>query len=359
MLVTDSDSDELSRPQVPAHSGRDWSAATPRAGAPFAAGDHSSAVTRSQNRPDSHWEIPLPPARPRPWLIPLGLFLATCQCVYYVGWRSFVQVTTWDATSQQFQQTPLTPAEHQRAALLYAAGVLGILGTHELGHFLQTLRYRMHASFPLFIPVPPPLSLFGTMGAVIFQRGSNSDRKSLFDIAISGPLAGLAVTLPVLIYGMLTCQVTPSPTWEGTREFGEPLLMKGLQRLIRPVPEGYTSWLNPPLFAGWFGLFITALNLLPIGQLDGGHLLHCLLPRTARFWARRFFALLATTVIIAGMYYDQRLFMWIPLLLLLSFMGIQHPPTLDDTVPLGRTRIILGWLTLAFLIIGITPIPFS
>ncbi|MFM8288077.1 MAG: site-2 protease family protein [Planctomycetaceae bacterium] len=357
--MTVSDSDEFPRPQVSAPGARDWSAATPLPGAAFDTGDSPFAVAPPQPRPQSEWNVHLPPPPPRPWLIPLGLFLATCQCVYYVGLRNFRQITTWDEVAGQFQQFALSPAEHQRAALLYAAGVLGILGTHELGHFLQTLRYRMHATFPLFIPVPPPLSLFGTMGAVIFQRGSNSDRKSLFDIAISGPLAGLAVALPVLIYGMLTCQVTPTPNFEGTHEFGEPLLMKGLQRLVRPIPEGYTSWLNPPLFAGWFGLFITALNLLPIGQLDGGHLLHCLLPRTARFWARRFFWLLAATVITAGTYYDQRLFMWVPLLLLLRFMGIEHPPTLDDTVPLGRTRIVLGWLTLAFIIIGITPIPFS
>jgi len=308
---------------------------------------------------DSHWEIPLPPPRRRPWLIPLGLFLATCQCVYVVGLQTFDGVTRFDEATQRLVTTAVTPAENRHAALLYTLGVLGVLGTHELGHFLQTLRYRVHSSYPLFIPVPPPVSLFGTMGAVIFQRSSNSDRRSLFDIAISGPLAGLVVAIPLICYGLLTCEVTPLQPSQGFRSFGEPLLMQGLQRLLRPYPDGWTSWLNPPLYAGWFGLFITALNLLPIGQLDGGHLLHCLLPRTARFWSRRIYWLLAATVLVGGLFFDQRLFMWLMLLVLLRFMGIEHPPTLDDTVPLGKTRIVLGWLTLAFIIIGFTPIPFS
>lgn len=302
-------------------------------------------------------DFDIPPRPPR-IIVPLVLFLATCGTTFLRGAFMFWVETTYDPATEQLVREPFLFENFVTRGLFYSVCVMGVLVAHEMGHFLQTLRYRVEASLPYFIPFP--LSPFGTMGAVIVQRGSNADRRAMFDIAISGPLAGLLVAIPLTIWGNLTANVTPLLKSPEIQEIGEPLIMQWIGYLVRgPLPPGTTTWLNPPMFAGWVGFFITALNLLPIGQLDGGHIFYCLLPRQARRLSLWIWRGLVVVVLAGGYWYDSRLLSWVLILLLLSLMGVQHPPTADDRVELGYTRTILGWLTLAFIVIGFTPIPFD
>ncbi len=234
---------------------------------------------------------------------------------------------------------------------VYAAAAISILLAHEMGHFLQAVRYRVPASPPMFIPMPF-LSPFGTMGAVIAQAGGVANRKALFDIAISGPLAGLVLALPITWIGLQEAKIlTPDPTAQSLI-FGDPLILQWMIALThRPLVAGEEIGLTPLLFAGWLGIFITALNLIPIGQLDGGHILYTLIGRRAH---RVAMLLIATAV--GFMIYTQDLG-YLVMLLLIWKMGPKHPPTADDSVPLGPVRITLGWLTLAFIIVGFTPRP--
>ena len=146
---------------------------------------------------------------------------------------------------------------------------MGILLAHEMGHFLQALRYHVPASLPFFIPMP--ISQLGTMGAVIGMQGSNANRKELFDIGLSGPWAGLVVAIPVSIAGILQASyVVPPPGIPA--DFADPLIFRLLMAWFRPdLPEGAELIMNPLLMAGWVGMLITGLNMLPVSQLDGGH----------------------------------------------------------------------------------------
>ncbi|MBI1309718.1 site-2 protease family protein [bacterium] len=234
-------------------------------------------------------------------------------------------------------------------SLTYSVAVMSILLSHELGHFLQALRYRVPASPPLFIPMP---SLFGTMGAVILQGGGFANRKALFDIAISGPLAGLVVALPIAWFGITQSTVEALPENARTLVFGDPLLLKWLIELHHgPLPPNHDVILNPLLFAGWVGIFVTALNLLPVGQLDGGHILYTLIGRRAHKVAMGLVAAAAGWMIATGN------LSYVLFLMLILLFGVKHPPSADDSAPLGTGRVILGWLTLAFLFIGFTPVP--
>ncbi len=233
----------------------------------------------------------------------------------------------------------------------YSGPLMLILLCHEMGHFLQAVRYRVPASFPFFIPLPiPPL---GTMGAVIAQERGTADRKQMFDIAVSGPLAGLLVTLPVLYAGIKASRIGVLPAGSFL-EFGEPAVIQWMIAWIHgPTPDGYTLYMNGVARAGWVGVFVTALNLIPIGQLDGGHLTYTLLGRPAHWIA------IALVGVAAGWMFYTETYSYILFLILIMLMGTKHPPTCDDTVSLGVFRHILGWLTLGFLLIGFTPNPIA
>jgi membrane-associated protease RseP (regulator of RpoE activity) len=173
----------------------------------------------------------------------------------------------------------------------------------------------------------------------------------MFDIAVSGPLAGLVVTLPVLYLGIKTSQIDVLMP-ETFREFGEPLIIQWLIAWIHgPTPEGQTLYMNGVATAGWVGVFVTALNLIPIGQLDGGHLTYTMLGRPAHWIAIALVGAAATFMIFSGSY------SYVLFLVIILIMGMKHPATRDDTVPLGIGRHIIGWLTLTFLLIGFTPTP--
>jgi Zn-dependent protease len=234
---------------------------------------------------------------------------------------------------------------------VYSAAVMGILLAHELGHHLQALRYGVPASPPMFIPMPlPPL---GTMGAVILQGAGFANRKVLFDIAISGPLAGLVLALPIVWWGLQDSTVITIDPSQAALIFGDPLILQWMYELRHgPLAENQEVLLNPLIQAGWVGIFITALNLVPIGQLDGGHILYTLIGRKAH-WVAYAIVIGAVAWMVAT---ENPTFML--MILLLCGFGLRHPPSSDDSVPIGRVRTILAWLTLTFVPIGFTPVPF-
>lgn len=285
---------------------------------------------------------PLPPERP-PFRsrkrLALILFVATCLSTFWVGAIQFTPEHALGGMAMLLN------------GLSYAGPVMLILLAHEMGHYLQARRYRVPATLPYFIPMPvPPL---GTMGAVIVQGAGYADRKALFDIAISGPLCGLVLALPVAYLGVSSSQVVQLPPWLGVELFGDPLILQWMIRWVHgPLAENQEIALNPVLLAGWVGILITALNLIPIGQLDGGHILYTLIGRKAHF--------VAIGLVVGAIAY----MLWTSypayalLLVLLIVMGIRHPPTTDDSVRLGGRRIVLGWLTLSFIVVGFTPTPF-
>ncbi len=271
------------------------------------------------------------------------------------------EVVPTDIASVPGHQIPLTPillfvaccvSTYYVQNAIYALAVMGILVCHEAGHYVQARRYRVPASLPYFIPMP--ISPIGTMGAVIAMRGHMGNRKTLYDIGISGPLAGLVPTLVCCYVGLSWSHVEPLPPGAVTGlQFNEPLLFRWMEQwFFGPLDANQVVWAHPLAFAGWVGLLITALNLIPIGQLDGGHILYALLRSKAHIVA--WFLLFAAG---AAMVLTQQ-YGWSLMLVLLVLIGPSHPPTANDEMPLGIGRTILGWLTLAFVIIGFTPAPF-
>jgi len=277
------------------------------------------------------------PVRPqRRWRLPAMLFVATCLSTLLAG------------TQIGGDGSGLFAAF--AAGLRYAVPVMTILLCHEMGHFLQARRYGVHASLPYFIPMPfPPI---GTFGAVIFMEPRVGGRRALFDIGISGPLAGLVPTFIFLVIGLQNSTYgVPS---RDNFLFGYPPLVHYLATSIHgSIPFGQEIKLSPMAFAGWVGLLVTSLNLIPIGQLDGGHILYALLRRKARKVA---VGLLMGAVFVVVWNWES-LGHWALMLFLLFLIGPIHPPTADDNEPLGIGRIILGWLTLAFILVGFTPVP--
>jgi len=312
-----------------------------------------------ESRPVSSTALHPAPRRSRSRLA-LILFLLTCLSTFLTGLIILGQPlfpTVLEFLDVRFLRYFMKnfPA-HLVTGLVYSGCVMGILGAHELGHYLQARRYGVPASFPFFIPFP--ISPFGTMGAVIVQQSGVADRKSMFDIAISGPLAGLVVALPVTYFGIVGAKVIeisgPGPA------YGDPLLLKWMYAaILGPIPAGSDVAIdyNPMLFAGWVGIFITALNLIPIGQLDGGHILYCLIGRRAHYVARALFLTAATVVVYSIAFGDGDYMGWSLMLFLIWMFGTRHPPTANDRMKLGPVRVVLGWLTLMFIIIGLTPTP--
>lgn len=309
------------------------------------------------------------PVRKRRIRLPVLLFLATCASTFFVGmtnWQPLEELMGLMAWSQGaaprwFDPAISSPGVELRRDLmryaaawetgfLYMATMLGILFAHEMGHFLMALRYRVPASLPYFLPVP--ISPIGTFGAVIGMDGMRADRKQLFDIGLAGPLAGLVIAIPVLWYGVTQMDLTAPGT--GHFELDLPIAMDLMMRWSE-VP-GYSpglyinqSQLNPYFMAGWVGLLVTGLNMIPVSQLDGGHVTYTMFGRKAHWIARGF--LVAAVLFIAIM----QAWNWILMLLLIILMRPDHPPTSDDTVPIGWFRYTLGCLSLTIPLLCFPP----
>ena len=237
------------------------------------------------------------------------------------------------------------------AGAWYALPLMAILLCHEMGHFLMSRYYGVEASLPFFIPFP--FSPFGTFGAIIKMRGWIPNRRALFDIGAGGPIAGLILTFPAIYIGLKMSAVAPLSLARGQGLIlGDSLLFKGLQYLaLGPLPKGTDVVLHPLAYAGWVGLFVTALNLLPIGQLDGGHIVYALFgPKSLRIY-RVGVLLFAVYALIFNPG-------WVLLVILLFFFGLKHPPPLDDFTPLDPRRRLIGILMLIIFFSSFMPSPF-
>ncbi len=237
----------------------------------------------------------------------------------------------------------------------YSGTILAILGAHEMGHYLFCRRYNVDATLPYFLPVPPQLlPLTGTLGAVIKIREAFPTRAALFDIGIAGPIAGFVVLVPALFIGLNLSTVVPNPTTTDLISLGEPLLFQWATAMVfGNLPAGHTVNMHPMVFAAWFGMLATALNLLPFGQLDGGHIAYASVGRlsTPISLATVGGAVLMTFVSISW------IFMTVMMLLMLLILGPRHPRVIYEHEPIGITRNWLAVLALVILAICFTPAP--
>jgi len=236
----------------------------------------------------------------------------------------------------------------------YSGTILAILGCHELGHYFACRYYDVDASLPFFLPAPLPLT--GTLGAFIRIREPIPAKRMLFDIGIAGPIAGFVVAVPALFIGLAMSHVVRIPPHFTGAELGEPLLFKLASWLVwGNPPRGYSINMHPVAFAAWFGLLATALNLFPIGQLDGGHISYSVLGRKS---SNVTLTMIAAAIVLT--YYSASWLVWTGLMLvMLAVFGRHHPPVPDEDVPLDRTRMILALVALGMFVLCFTPAPIS
>lgn len=309
----------------------------------------------------------------RTYGIPLLLFLTTFVTTTIAGAFWVVPVVA----GLEVSQIP--------AGIPYAVSILLILGFHEFGHYFASKFHNVKATLPYFIPFPTLAGMlnFGTMGAVIKTKSPIYTRKALFDIGIAGPLAGFVISVIVLIYGFqnlpgkeFIMNIHPDydlPSYgEGglSLAFGENLLFVILRELFANSPDGFIPPMSeiyhyPYLCAGWFGLFVTALNLLPVGQLDGGHIIYGMFGEKVQervAWVAMFFLLFAGGLGVINQFYDTGLaigwtgwFIWA--LLLYFVIKVKHPPVYDNE-PLGPGRMVIGYFGILVFILSFIPMPF-
>jgi membrane-associated protease RseP (regulator of RpoE activity) len=230
-----------------------------------------------------------------------------------------------------------------------AAGLLSVLVAHEMGHYLACRYYRVSATLPYFLPLPL-ISPVGTLGAFIRIRAPIPHRKALFDIGVAGPLAGLLVCLPVLYLGVFDARVVPYEPGPLGSHLGEPLLFQWVAWFIHgPIPADHTLAIGALGYAAWFGLLVTALNLMPISQLDGGHVMYALLRDRAHYITR-----VGKWVCVALIYFGLSWVLWA---ILVHVLGRPHPPTLNDAVAVGRARTVVGILSMAVFVVCFVPNP--
>ena len=290
---------------------------------------------------------PEPEARRHPIVRHIVLFVLTFVVTTLVG------VDHYYGFQSDFATTP--PPQFGWTGYLnglwYSMAILGILGAHEFGHYLACVYYRVDASLPYFIPAP---LLTGTLGAFIRIRQPIPDKKQLFDIGIAGPIAGFLVAVPVLVFGIALSHVVKVPEGAGGLELGEPLLLKGVAYAFwGTIPDGFTLNVHPTAFAAWFGCLATALNLFPIGQLDGGHISYAVLGR------RSTVVTYGTILCLAGLsFVSSSWIVWTVLNIVMLFaFGPRHPRTYDEDVPLDATRRWLAVLAVVMFALCFTPAP--
>jgi Zn-dependent protease len=296
---------------------------------------------------------------PQRRLLPLILFLATALSTLVTGALNQIPECVGDTAGmlRLLGQVLSSPAA-LLAGLPFALTLLGILLAHEMGHYVMGRIRQAPVSLPYFIPMPPFISFTGTMGAVIVQREPMEDRRTILEVGIAGPLAGLVVAIPLLLYGLSTSQVGPLPAApEGCAivQEGNSILYAGAKLLVfgQMLPAGDVDvWLSPVAFGAWIGLLVTMLNLLPVGQLDGGHIAYALLGRTADQLAYGMIGLcFAVGLIIPE---AQVWLIWGVLGLLI---GPRHPPPLNDIARLGRGHMALAIFGLVVFILLLMPVP--
>ncbi len=290
----------------------------------------------------------------RRW-INVVLFVATALATIYAG--------ALNSAPRELQDTVVLfnyGLQHFLDGLPYAVPLMTILLCHEFGHYLTARRHRVAVSLPYFIPMPVGL---GTMGAAIVQKEPFRNRKVLFDVGVAGPLAGLVVAIPVLLYGLSISQVEvlkPPYSLEGNS-----LLYLGLKYLVfgRILPgNGVDVNLSPVAAAGWVGLLVTSLNLLPAGQLDGGHIAYVLFGRHAQRISQIVMvalALLGGVPLVLGLFGLNVAGWggWLLWAVLIYFFARWHPPALDEVTELDPRRRALAWAMVVVFVLVFIPVP--
>ncbi|MEJ2671653.1 MAG: site-2 protease family protein [Deltaproteobacteria bacterium] len=297
-----------------------------------------------ETNPEPYWGPEFMPPAPAPqparlWLH-AALFLGTL-------------VTTIVAGALQQGVDPLSDPGLLYKGLPFSLTLLLILGTHEMGHYLMSRRHRLDVSLPYFIPAPPIPFIIGTFGAFIRIRSPIRDKRALLDVGCAGPLAGVLISIPVIVVGLKLSTVTvTSGAGEGL-VLGEPLLFKLLSWLaLGHLASSANVILHPVAFAGWIGLLVTALNLMPVGQLDGGHVTYALFPGYHRYISLGVLGIL----VICGLLFWEGWLIWA---VLLAFLGWRHPPPYFYWLPLDRRRRILGVITIVVFVLTFAPTPFT
>jgi Zn-dependent protease len=291
---------------------------------------------------------------PRSWLPNLVLFILTLMSVLYVGTlQGLSEAITLDphVESQLAESFAANPLPHLWRGIPYAAAVLLILGAHELGHYFAAKRRNLAVTLPYFIPFP--IGLFGTMGAAIQLREPMRNRKVLLEVGAAGPLAGLIFAIPILLIGLATSTVGPIPS-QGMVEGNS--ILYALAKVVtfgEFLPNGQEDvFVNQLAWAGWIGLFVTGLNLLPVGQLDGGHVLYSLVGSKARLLYLPVMLALGMLVLLT----EASLLL---MLILLILLGRSYAVPLDDITPLDPPRRLIAVMTLVVFIFVFVPVPLS
>jgi len=300
-------------------------------------------------RPVESWSPPLePPIAPTPAvtteaggrlpLLNVLLFAATL-------------ATTTIAGAFNAEVEPADLRANWMQGLPFSLTLMAILLAHEMGHYLLARRHGVRVTLPFFLPGPPFLT--GTFGAFIRMKSLPQNRKVLFDVGAAGPWAGFLVAVPAVLYGLYLSELRPIPPSFSGLQFGDSLLFKLLSRtVIGPIPYGFDVILHPVALAGWFGFLVTVLNLLPVGQLDGGHVVYAMFGRRHR-WIARGFLLFTVAVGFLGWY---GWFLWA---MLMVVVGLDHPPTMDPVTDLDPARRLGGWLTLLLFVATFIPVPIT
>jgi len=243
----------------------------------------------------------------------------------------------------------------------FSLTLLAILGTHEFGHYLMARHHGVPVTLPYFIPAP---SLIGTFGAFIRIKGAVPNRGALFDIGVAGPLAGFVVAVPAIVLGLTLSEVKPAAELSGIG-LGSSLLFNGLVHVLLGItPQAYDVILHPIAFAGWIGFLVTAFNLIPASQLDGGHIVYSLFGR----WHRPVTLLCVLALVPMGWYWPG---WWLWAFIIFWFSGphlawrqgwrvaFAHPPLLDEATPLSPTQKWVAATALAIFVLTFPPVPFT
>ncbi|HDI00947.1 MAG TPA: site-2 protease family protein [Candidatus Bathyarchaeota archaeon] len=282
--------------------------------------------------------IPFRLGRPTTSMVPFLLFLATVASIFATGWL----------LSSGWPEGPFL------GALMFLGSMMAILATHEMGHWIVARLHGVSVSLPYFIPAPPPLTPFGTFGAFIRQRSPAPNKDALFDIGVAGPLAGFVASVAITLIGLPLCKVTVGPIPGAVRLpyiFAYALVIR---LVLGPQPEGASTLLHPVAFAGWIGMVVTMLNLIPAGSLDGGHIARCVLgPDAQRNLGIA--ASIALLVISLLPPYGGAYMLMAILALLMAFQ--KHPGPLDDVSELSPARKAALILPVLIFVLCIIPLP--
>jgi membrane-associated protease RseP (regulator of RpoE activity) len=303
---------------------------------------------------------PPPPDQPPAWLPPFPI-QEPVRPKFQHRYRLHVALFVLTFLTTTLAGVTIRPGMNWMAIFLsglwYSIPILFILAAHEFGHYAYCRRHNVDATLPFFIPAPP-FFIAGTLGAVIRIKEAFPSKKALFDIGVAGPIAGFVALVPLLYWGVTMSELRTSPLPDGANVLylGEPLLYQAIERLhFGALPDSADVMLHPMAFAAWFGMFATALNLLPFGQLDGGHIVYSVLGR------RSWYVSAATLVAAIGLTFVSMswLMMAVMMLVMAIFLGFRHPRILDEHVPLDAPRLVVAFLALVIFVICFTPVPIS